>query len=230
MKSFLAGLSLVGSVLATARTSAPSGCITVASSGGDYTTVQDAVDSLSTTSTTAQCVFIKSGTYKEQVTVSSRKAELTFYGYTSDTSSYSGNKVTITNSLSQADGLTDDETGTLRVQAANFKMYNINVANSYGKGSQAIALSAYADSGYYGCSFTGYQDTVLAQTGNQVYSNCYIEGATDFIFGQEAAAWFEGCDIGVLSASLGYVTGMYSLSLSLPPWLPYYDIGEYLPR
>ncbi|KAH6647366.1 putative pectinesterase precursor [Truncatella angustata] len=206
MKFLIAGLGFVASVLATARTSAPSGCLYVAKSGGSYTTIQSAVNALSTTSTTAQCIFIGAGTYSEQVVVSSRKAQLTIYGYTSDTSSYSGNKVTITSSLSQADGLTDDETGTLRVQAANFKLYNVNVVNGYGKGSQAIALSAYAASGYYGCQITGYQDTVLAQTGNQVYANSLIQGATDFIFGQNAPAWFENVDLRVVSASLGYVT------------------------
>lgn len=196
----------LGSVLATSRTSAPSGCVTVGS-GGSYSTIQSAVNSLSTTSTTAQCLFIEAGTYNEQVLVSSREAELTFYGYTTDTASYSSNVVTITNDLSLADGYTDDETGTLRVKATNFKMYNINVANTYGKGSQAIALSAYTDSGFYACQFTGYQDTVLAEEGYQLYAGCLIEGATDFIFGQYAAAWFEDCDIRVLSASAGYVTG-----------------------
>lgn len=115
--------------------------------------------------------------------------------------------MTITNNLSQASGLSDDETGTLRVQAKNFKAYNINIANTYGKGSQAIALSAYADSGYYACKITGYQDTVLAQQGNQLYADSYIEGATDFVFGQYATAWFNGCDIGVLPASQGTITG-----------------------
>lgn len=51
-----------------------------------------------------------------------------------------------------------------------------------------------------------YQDTVLAETGAQLYAQSYIEGATDFIFGQEGQAWFEQCDIGVVSASLGYIT------------------------
>lgn len=60
--------------------------------------------------------------------------------------------------------------------------------------------------GYYACGFYGYQDTILAETGAQLYGKCYIEGATDFIFGQEAAAWFDACDIRVLQASLGYVT------------------------
>lgn len=208
MKIPLAVSALLGSVLATSRTSAPSGCITVGS-GGSYSTIQSAVNSLSTTSTTAQCIFIEAGTYTEQVLVSSRAAHLTFYGYTTNTASYSSNVVTIANDLSVAAGYTDDETGTLRVKATNFKMYNINVANTYGKGSQAIALSAYADSGYYACQFTGYQDTVLAEEGYQLYADCLIEGATDFIFGQYAAAWFENCDIRVLAASSGYITGEY---------------------
>lgn len=38
------------------------------------------------------------------------------------------------------------------------------------------------------CSY-GYQDTLLAQIGNQVYAGCYIEGAVDFIFGQHARIW-----------------------------------------
>jgi pectinesterase len=85
-------------------------------------------------------------------------------------------------------------------------MYNINMVNTYGKGSQALALSAEAtDQGYYGCQFLGYQDTILAQTGTQVYAKCLIVGVTDFIFGQHASAWFDQVDIRVLAASLGYV-------------------------
>jgi pectinesterase len=210
MKSFFAVLALASSAFATSRTTAPSGCITVAKSGGTYSTIQAAVNSLSTSSSTAQCIFIGAGTYSEQVLVSARSAQLTFYGYTSDTSSYSSNQVTITSSLSAASGLSDDETGTLRIKATNFKMYNINVNNGYGKGSQAIALSAYASSGYYACSFTGYQDTVLAESGEQLYADCLIQGATDFIFGQDAFAWFDTCDIRVLAASSGYVTGLSS--------------------
>lgn len=70
-----------------------------------------------------------------------------------------------------------------------------------------MALSAYAASGYYGCQLTGFQDTLLAQTGKQVYAASLIAGATDFIFGQNAPAWFENVDIRVVTASQGYVTG-----------------------
>jgi pectinesterase len=125
--------------------------------GGQYTTIQAAVNALSTTSTAAQCIFIYPGVYTEQVLVPARQAQLSVYGSTADTSSYAANRVTITGSKSQADGLTNDETATLRVKAAGFRLYNVNVANTYGKGSQAVAVSAQAESGYYGCALTGYR-------------------------------------------------------------------------
>ncbi|KAG6361779.1 hypothetical protein INS49_010008 [Diaporthe citri] len=195
MKSLFALVSCATTALAASRTSAPAGCITVGSGG--YSTIQAAVNSLSTSASGTQCIFISPGTYKEQVLVSARSAQLTIYGSTTDTTGYAANSVTITGSKSQADGLSNDETATLRVKAANFKLYN---------GSQAVALSAYADSGYYGSAFTGYQDTLLANTGKQLYAGNLIQGATDFIFGQNAAAWFEDNDIRVVSASLGYIT------------------------
>lgn len=200
------------------RTSAPSGCLVVGGSG-KYSTVQSAVDALSTSSTTSQCIFINQGTYKEQVYIKALKSELILYGYTTDTSSYTSNTVTITQGKSQADGLSNDETATLRAATPNLKVYNINLVNSKGKGSQALAVSANNDKqGYYGVSFKGYQDTVLAQTGAQVYAKCYIEGATDFIFGQKATAWFDGVTIGVLAASSGYITANGRDSSSNPSY------------
>ncbi|POS69020.1 pectinesterase [Diaporthe helianthi] len=205
MKSIFALLSCATAALAASRTSAPSGCITVGS-GSSFSTIQAALNSLSTTASGKQCIFIKSGTYKEQVLVSARSAQLTIYGSTTDTTSYAANSVTITGSKSQADGLGNDETATLRVKAVNFKLYNVNVANTYGKGSQALALSAFADSGYYGNSFKGFQDTVLAQSGKQLYAHNHIEGATDFVFGQNSPAWFEKNDIRVVTNSIGYIS------------------------
>ncbi|KAF2136697.1 carbohydrate esterase family 8 protein [Aplosporella prunicola CBS 121167] len=198
-------LSLVTSALAL--TSPPSGALTVGS-GGTYSTIQQAVNKLSTSTTSSQYIFVYPGTYKEQVTIPALRGPLNFYGYSTSDSSYAANEVTITYGLSQADGLNNDGTATLRAHSPNFSMYNVNVANTYGKGSQAVALSAYSggNQAFYGCKFTGYQDTLLAQDGQQFYGFCYIEGATDFIFGQHAAAWFQSCDIGVVSASKGYVT------------------------
>ena len=161
---------------------------------------------MSTTSTTAQSIFIESGTYSEQVTIPSLKSALTVYGYTTNTASYTSNVVTITHSSSLLSGAADDEhTGTVINLSANTKFYNINIKNTYGKGSQAIALSAYnTEQGYYGVGLYGYQDTLLAQTGNQVYAKCYIEGAVDFIFGQHARVWIDGSDLRV--SGVGAIT------------------------
>jgi pectinesterase len=162
---------------------------------------------LSTTTTAAQSIFIYSGTYTEQVTIPSLAGALTIYGYTTDTASYTSNVVNIQHSSSLASGAADDEaTGTVINLAENTKFYNINIKNTYGSGSQAIALSAYnTQQGYYGVGFYGYQDTLLAETGNQVYGACYIEGAVDFIFGQHARIWIDSSDIRV-SAGGGAIT------------------------
>ncbi|CAN8101875.1 unnamed protein product [Discula destructiva] len=186
----------------SSRTSAPSGSITVCDSGCDYTTIQDAVDSLDTSSSDAQSIYISSGTYTEQVTIPSLSGALSIYGETTDTSDYSGNVVSIEHSSSLASGAADDEhTGTLIIEADNVAVYNIDIKNTYGEGSQAIALSAYGTSqGYYGVGLYGYQDTLLAETGNQLYANCYIEGAVDFIFGQDARIWVTGSTIASVGA------------------------------
>ncbi|KAK0708272.1 pectinesterase [Lasiosphaeris hirsuta] len=206
-------------VLAASRTSAPAGCLIVSKSpsSGQHGTIQSAVDALSTTATGTQCIFISSGTYSEQVLVPARKAsQLSIYGHTADTASYAGNTVTITSSKSQALGLSNDETATLRVKTAGLRLYNVNVNNGYGKGSQAVALSAQAESGYYGCAFTGFQDTLLAERGAQLYVRCLVQGATDFIFGRHAPAWFEQVDVRLVAANLGYVTASGRQSASDP--------------
>ena len=121
--------SLLGLALATGCTSPPSGALVVSKSAtsGQYSSIQAAVDALSTTSTTAQAIFINPGTYTEQVYIPARQAALTIHGYTTDTSSYLSNQVTITYGQSLLSVSTDDETATVRAWSANFKMYNINV-------------------------------------------------------------------------------------------------------
>ncbi|CAE7174263.1 hypothetical protein PTNB73_02633 [Pyrenophora teres f. teres] len=215
MRSSLAlVLSLVASAVAgpaaifsrRGRTSAPAGCLSVGPSS-TFKTVQAAVDALSTTGTAAQCIFLAAGTYKEQVSIQQLASQLTIYGETTDISSYGSNTVNITQGKSQDDSPNNDATATLRALTTNLNVYNINLINTRGKGRQALALSASSDKqAYYGCQFRGFQDTVLAQSGRQLFAQSYIEGATDFIFGQHATAWFEQVSIGVLPASLGYIT------------------------
>ena len=103
---------------AVSRNTAPSGALVVGS-GGKYKTVQAAVNALSTSTSTAQTIFIQPGTYSEQVYIQKLKSALTIYGYTDDATSFSGNKVTITASHALANEANDDATATLRVWTSN---------------------------------------------------------------------------------------------------------------
>jgi len=178
-------LGLSNCAYGTGRNSPPTGSLTVGPSG-TYKTISAAVRAASKGDT----IFIYAGTYKEAVSITT--SGLTIYGQTSDTTSYTSNLVTITHGGSAANSGNDDASGTLRVHADTFAMYNINVVNSYGIGSQALALSAYGTAqGFYGCSFVGYQDTILTDVGTQYFGSSYIEGAVDYIFGQTANTYIK---------------------------------------
>ncbi|GKT60615.1 pectinesterase [Colletotrichum tofieldiae] len=205
--------SLVAGAFGAARTSPPSGALVVAKSGGTYTSVQKAVDAAKSGSV----IFIQPGTYNEQVLIPANKGALTIYGYTADDQDYSKNQVTITNNLGADKAGSNDASGTLRAKNDGLKVYNINIVNSRGKGIQAIALSAYGNQqGYYGIQAKGYQDTVLSNQGNHYFHASYIEGATDFIFGQKAIAWFESCTLAI--SGKGYITASGRDAESNPSW------------
>ncbi|KAJ6584314.1 carbohydrate esterase family 8 protein [Mycena capillaripes] len=204
------------------RTTPPAGAVVVRQTGatsGQFTTIQAAVNSLPNDSS-AQVIFIFPGTYKEQVSIT-RPGMLTIYGSTTDSTSYTSNSVTITFSDSAAAAGNDDLSGTLRVHKDNFALYNVNVKNMFGTGSQALALSAYGtNQGYYGvlhfnCTVIQFQDTLLAEQGNQFYGVCYIEGAVDFIWGQHARAWFQRSVIASVAAGSITADGPASATDSL---------------
>jgi pectinesterase len=88
-------------------------------------------------------------------------------------------------------------TSTVLVEGNDFIAKNLTIENSAGEVGQAVALTVNANRALFeNCSFLGFQDT-LYLTGEgfkQYFKNCYIEGSTDFIFG-EATVLFENCKI-----------------------------------
>jgi pectinesterase len=191
-----------------AATTPPAGAIVVSKGGS----IQSAVNKAKS----GDVVFIQAGEYSETVLIS--QDGITLMGASDNPGSYKGNTVTISHKKSQKDGVNNDQTGTLRIHANNVKVYNVNVKNTYGQGSQALALSTMGDKlGFYGCTFVGFQDTVETEgngartLGKQVFAKCQIQGATDFIFGKTAAAWFEACDLKLVDIGdkgTGWITGM----------------------
>ncbi|KAK6523582.1 hypothetical protein TWF281_001563 [Arthrobotrys megalospora] len=200
------------------RTSPPSGAIVVRKSGtqsGEYSSLAAALASLGS-GTSAKTIFIYQGTYDGRVEIT-YQGPLTIMGYTTNINSYTSNTVTIQhNSGDNAGSL--DNSATMRIDGKqqNFRLYNINVRNLRGQGTQAVAVSAKSvKGGFYGCSFYGYQDTLFADAGYQYFANCYIEGAVDYIFGK-ASAWFNKCTI--RSNGGGAITATSREVSSDPSW------------
>ncbi|KAF8752928.1 Pectinesterase [Rhizoctonia solani] len=153
------------------RADVPAGAITIGS-GGKYSTISAALKD-----TSSNIYYIYSGTYKEQVHINRANVKsMIFYGQTATF-----------RRLQQKQRFD----GTVRVAAAGVSLYNLNIANTYGKGAQAIALSVQAGTfGAYACKLTGYQDTLLANKGTQFYGRSYINGATDFVMHPPPWKWF----------------------------------------
>lgn len=203
--------------------------ITVAKDGsGDFTSVMDAVNSITMLPET---IYIKNGVYDERVEIS--QPYLTIIGESVNdtiiTSGYYANMI-------MPDGIKRGtfRSYTMLVTADSFTLKNITVENSSGFGDdvgQAIALYVEGNHAVINnCRLLGHQDTLFTGplpmsekipggfTGptqnsprnilTMEFTDCYIEGEIDFIFGS-AAVYFENCELHSLNRNKdinGYVT------------------------
>ncbi|OWY95021.1 Pectinesterase [Phytophthora megakarya] len=198
------------------RTKPPAGA-TVVDTTGSYEnsvkTVQEGVAKLDPTMTSEQIVFVLPGVYNEQVLISPLSGPLVLQGFTCDANSYTSNEAKAQKDIfKEVTGeARNDMTSTVRFKTDNVIVYNLNIANTAGNVGQALAVNVNAtDCGFYACNLTGYQDTVLADRGRELYARTYINGATDFVFGRYAQAWFESCDIETIGTGYISVSGRVS--------------------
>ena len=176
----VAFLVLVGCDLARA------GDLTVAADGtGNVRTVQEAIDRVPVGNTHRFNITIKPGTYNEQVRIPSNKPFISLIG--SDAS-----KTILTFKISNKDAGSTSAAYAVYIGGHDFHAENITFENSFGTGSQAVAVLAEADRLVFDhCRFIGWQDTLYAKNGRQFYDDCYIEGHVDFIFGEAAAVFYK---------------------------------------
>lgn len=176
---------------------------TVASDGsGTHATVQAAIDDATEPST----IRIKPGTYKERLKIEKTRPALTLIGLGDKpddallTFDLHANK-TLEGST-QPVGTSGSASTT--INASDFTARNLTFENSSGQVAQGLALKVQGDRGVFeDCRFLGWQDTLCADGGRQLFRNCYIEGRVDFIFGRSTAV-FDRCTIH--SKNGGYVT------------------------
>jgi pectinesterase len=181
----------------TAAAQQPSGGITgvvrvVVSADGtaDFPTIQRAVDHAPLEGNERLEIAIRPGVYHERVKIPQDRPRVSLIGLGNDPGA-----VVITYSMSAAAAGGTFFSAVVEVQSEGFQAANLTIQNSFGPGSQAVALTVYSDRAIvHDVRLLGWQDTLYAAAGRQYYKNCYIEGAVDFIFG-DAQAVFEDSEI-----------------------------------
>jgi len=167
--------------------------VVVAQDGsGDFPTVQNAVDHVMDRTLTPFAgrviIEILPGVYHERVRVPADRPRITFRGRDAATT-------VISFSVGAKDAGGTFFSAVVDVNAPQFEAENITFENTFGVGSQALAISVHSDRAVFRhCRFLGMQDTLYAASGRQYYVDCYIAGHVDFIFGN-AQAVFERSEI-----------------------------------
>ncbi|KAI0499805.1 hypothetical protein KFK09_018013 [Dendrobium nobile] len=133
-------------------------------------------------------IYVKAGVYEENLEIVSSLTDITIAGD-------GKGKTIITGNRSAASGYTTFSSPTVNVFGDGFIATDITIRNTFGPGSQAVALLSGSDrSVFYRCSIEGYQDTLCVYSQRQFYRECDIYGTIDFIFGN-AAAVIQNCNI-----------------------------------
>lgn len=166
--------------------------ITVSTDGsGEFTSVQEAVNSIRAYMSDTTYMFIKAGAYREKIVIPSWVTNLFMKGEGAE------NTIITWDDYAGLRNMGTFRTYTIWIQGSGFTAEDITFENSAGPVGQAVAVHADGDRAVFRrCRLLGNQDTLLtaSQESRQYYEECYIEGTTDFIFGP-ATAWFERCII-----------------------------------
>jgi pectinesterase len=147
---------------------------------GNYKTVQAALDGIPAGNNTPVKIFIKNGIYKEVVVVDARKNFVTLMGEDKDKT------ILIFN----------NHAGTRLENGDTLNTWTCASFFVYGNDFHAELRVEGNRASFKNCKMIGNQD-VLFLSGSGVkhyFSDCYIEGTTDFIFGASTAV-FQTCHI-----------------------------------
>jgi polygalacturonase len=182
---------------------------------GDFYSIQRALDAAPKT---GAMVLVAPGTYREVLTIDKPNIRLR-----SANSDAAKTVVVMDKSAGTSGGTL--HSATVNVTADNFFAENITFQNDFNAthpqlpaGSQALALLVTGDRAvFHNVRLLGNQDTVYAGSRNcapdgqncisarQYFSDCYIAGNVDFIFG-DGKAVFDHCEIHSTPHAGGYIT------------------------
>ena len=182
---------------------------------GDFYSIQRAVDAAPAK---GALVLVAPGTYREVLTIDKNNIQLR------SANKDASKTVVVMDKSSGANGGTL-HSATVNVTADNFLAENITFQNDFNAthqqvpvGSQAVALLVTGDRAvFHNVRLLGNQDTVYAGNrpcvadkqvcipSRQYFSDCFIAGNVDFIFGDSKAV-FDRCEIHSTAHDGGFIT------------------------
>ncbi|MFH6942911.1 pectate lyase [Flavobacterium sp. FlaQc-50] len=168
---------------------------TVAQDGtGDFIKIQEAVNACPSFPYEKVTLFIKNGIYTEKVRIPEWNTHLTLIGESKENTI-----ITFDDNFAKINSGRNSTfyTYTVLIEGDDFSASNLTIKNTSGDNGQAIALSVVANRVQISnCLILGNQDTLYlsGENAKQYFKDCYIEGTTDFIFGN-ATTLFENCTI-----------------------------------
>ena len=189
---------------AGSQLAADTNLVVAADGSSRFKTLQEAIMAVPAGTANNQVfIHLKPGTYKELIYVQREKR---FFHVVGDDPQTTVVTYSLHANLPGPDGkpIGTFRTASTVIDADDFAAENITFENSAGPVGQALASRIEGDRVVFrNCRFLGWQDTVLANRGRHYFTNCFIAGHVDFIFGG-ATAWFENCHIHCLRD--GYIT------------------------
>ncbi|GAE83888.1 pectinesterase family protein [Bacteroides reticulotermitis] len=156
-----------------------------------YRTVQEAVESVRAFMDYTVTIYIKKGVYKEKVVIPSWVKNVELVGENAE------NTIITYDDHANINKMGTFRTYTVKVEGNAITFKNLTIENNAAPLGQAVALHTEGDQlTFINCRFLGNQDTIYtgAEKTRLLFTGCYIEGTTDFIFGP-ATALFENCEI-----------------------------------
>lgn len=171
-----------------------------ADGSGTHTTIQAAIAAAPNNGTNWFAILVKPGVYQGQFMIPKEKRHVRIIGEEMENTI-----LTYPFNVHEAPpGETYQFNPGMVVAGDDFCAENLTIQNTSGDHGQALALRVDDDRALFNhCRILGWQDTLMVNNGRQYFTNCYIAGRVDFIYGS-ATAVFDHCEIH--SRNGGHVT------------------------
>jgi pectin methylesterase-like acyl-CoA thioesterase len=168
---------------------------------GDFTSVQSALNACP--DNTRSIIFIKNGTYDEQVTLgTATSTSLKFISLIGE--SYGGVVITHNQYRASSGSPTYADVCTVKLYANDFYAENITIQNIATAGMAEALFTSGDRQTFKSCQVLGYQDAYRAKKGVRCYfKNSLLQGAVDFIYAG-GTVFFDDCTVNCVKGG-GYI-------------------------